>query len=62
LPPPPPELPEFIFGALSTEGGCGNPGEAVVIRARVGVDLALVSVELRYSTDPAVDPACDGHG
>jgi len=37
-------------------------GEAVVIRARVGVDLALVSVELRYSTDPAVDPACDGHG
>jgi glycosidase len=34
-------------------------GEAVVIRARVGVDLAVVAVELRYSTDPALDPASD---
>jgi len=78
--PLPPELPESIFGALSTEEGrvrqarrdrvglghavqrsviAPEAGEAVVIRARVGVDLALVAVELRYSTDPDLDPASD---
>jgi len=74
--PLPPELPEFIFGALSTEEGrvrqarrdrvglghavqrsviAPEAGEAVVIRARVGVDLAVVAVELRYSTDPDME-------
>jgi len=76
--PPPPELPDFIFGALSTEegrlrearrdrAGLDHPvrrmvlapeaGEAVRVTARVGVDLALGAMELRYSTDPALDPA-----
>jgi hypothetical protein len=76
--PPPPELPDFIFGALSTEegrlrearrdrSGLDHPvrrvvlapeaGEAVRITARVGVDLALGAMELRYSTDSGLDPA-----
>jgi hypothetical protein len=79
--PPSPELPEFIFGALSTEEGrlrearraregldhpvrrlvlAPEAGEAVPIEARVGVDLALRSLELRYTTNPALDPAVAG--
>ncbi|MFN7819426.1 MAG: alpha-amylase family glycosyl hydrolase [Cyanobacteriota bacterium] len=76
--PLPPELPEFIFGPLSTEEGrlqqarqdrsglvhavqrsvlAPEAEEEVVIRVRVGVDLAVAAVELRYSTDLALDPA-----
>ena len=76
--PPPPELPEFIFGALSTEEGrlgearrerlgldhpvrrlvlAPEAGEAVRLTARVGVDLALRAMEVRYSTHPDLDPA-----
>jgi glycosidase len=71
--PPPSDLPEFIFGPLSTEEGrlrqarldrsglihpvnrlvlAPEAGEAVAIQARVGPDLAVVAMELRYSTDP----------
>jgi hypothetical protein len=72
---PPPELPEFIFGPLSTEEGrvrqarrdrlgldhpvrhlalAPEAGERMVIRARVGTDLAVVAMELRYATDPSL--------
>jgi cyclomaltodextrinase len=75
--PPSPELPEFIFGALSTEEGrvrqalrdraglvhavqrtvlAPEAGQEVVIRVQVGVDLAVAAMELRYSTDPALEP------
>jgi glycosidase len=71
--PPPSDLPEFIFGPLSTEEGrlrqarldrsglihpvnrlvlAPEAGEAVAIQARVGPDLAVAAMELRYSTDP----------
>jgi len=81
--PPPPELPEFIFGDLSTEEGrlrqarrdraglehpvrrlvlAPEAGEAVRIQARVGPDLAVASIELRYSTDPSLDPAAAALG
>ncbi|KEF40737.1 MAG: hypothetical protein ER33_15315 [Cyanobium sp. CACIAM 14] len=36
------------------------PGEAVVIRVRVGPELAVAGVELRFSTDPGLDPAAPG--
>ncbi len=77
---PSPELPEFIFGPLSTEEGrarqahrdrlglnhpvgrlvlAPEAGEEVVIRARVGTDLAVVAMELRYTTDPSL-PLMEG--
>jgi len=78
---PGPELPEFIFGELSTEAGrlkqarrdrsgldhgvrravlAPDPGEPVEIRVTVGPDLPVVAAELRWSTDPRLDPAEPG--
>lgn len=75
------ELPEFIFGALSTAAGrlraarlervgLDHPLERLVlapaagedqeILVRVGPELALRAIELRYSLDPALDPAASG--
>ncbi|MFN7678939.1 MAG: alpha-amylase, partial [Cyanobacteriota bacterium] len=77
---PPPKLPEFIFGPLSTAEGrarqarrdrlgfdhpvgrlvlAPDAGEDVVIRARVGTDLAVVAMELRYTTNPSL-PLTEG--
>lgn len=70
--PPPSDLPEFLFGPLSTEEGrlpqarldrsglihpvnrlvlAPEAREAVAIQARVGPDLAVAAMELRYCTD-----------
>ncbi|MFN9631524.1 MAG: alpha-amylase family glycosyl hydrolase [Cyanobacteriota bacterium] len=75
--PPSPDLPEFIFGALSTEEGrlrqarldraglvhpvqrlvlAPEGGEEVWIRARVGTELAVAAMEVRYRTAAASDP------
>jgi hypothetical protein len=74
--PLPADLPEFIFGALSTEEGrlrqarleraglvhpvqqlvlAPEPGEEMTIRARVGAELAVAAMELRYRTVSASD-------
>ncbi|MEB3316568.1 MAG: alpha-amylase family glycosyl hydrolase [Cyanobacteriota bacterium] len=71
------DLPEFIFGALSTEAGrirqarleraglvhpvqqvvlAPEPGEEITIRARVGAELAVAAMELRYRIVSARDP------
>ena len=75
--PPASDLPEFIFGALSTEEGrlrqarleraglvhpvqrlvlAPEPGDEIWIRVRVGAELAVAAMELRYSTASANDP------
>jgi cyclomaltodextrinase len=81
--PPPSDLPEFIFGTLSTEEGrlrqarldraglvhpvqrtvlAPEAGEEVIIQARVGAELAVATMELRYRTANAADPDSDPAG